>query len=129
MKISTTGIYNKHKRNCKSDALQLSMKELTEIYKDLPIDAQMFKRYKTLKRQLYRKYTILPQIFIGMVTGIATGVLATGIYQQSLSIWTITALILFAIVYLWGLSRFLFSAHIQVLTEHEILLIEKKIKN
>ena len=100
------------------------MKELTEIYNDLPIDAQMYRRYETLKRRLFHSYTILPQILIGMIAGLGSGVIVAKVYTNALIACVLTIL---CVLYLAFSSRIMFKIHTLLLMEYEIKLIEEKI--
>lgn len=125
MTISTHELYKKHKKICKSKALQLSMEELANLYRDIPLNAEVYERYNTLKRQLYQNYTILPQIFIGLVAGLGSGIIVSLIennFTQAIILG------LFVVFYPAFTSRAMFKSHILILMEHEISLIERKIK-
>ena len=128
MQISTRSLYKKHKREGKKNALRLSMMELAQTYVDLPLDAQMYQRYNTLKRLLFLQYTILPQILIGAIIGIATSVITTEVYEKNMSAGAIIGLVLLAVGYPYVLCQFIFPSHIQTLIEYEIRLIEEKMK-
>ena len=127
MTISTHKLYKKHMKTatCKGQALRLSMEELTDLYRDMPLNAEVYERYNTLKRRLYQNYTILPQIFIGIVVGLGSGIIASLIKNDFRQV---IILGLFVVFYPAFASRAIFKSHILILKEYEISLIEEKIK-
>lgn len=124
MTISTNELYGKHKKTAKDKALQLSIEELTDIYQNIPLSYEIYMHYSTLKRQLYHNYTVLPQIFVGAITGLGASIIVNeAINRPIFACFLAIPIVLYAAF----ASRAIFKSHILILKEYEISLIENKI--
>lgn len=129
-KISTKEIYKKHKKNCKDEgvALRLSMKELHKLYSCVPINRKLYKRYSTLKMQNFHIYTILPQILISVMIGLATGIVVGGFQNNIVAALVVGLIVLVVcIIYVFISALVIFKTPVQILIEFQIKLIENKI--
>ncbi len=130
-KISAKDIFKKHKKNNKKDkvlALQLTMKELQENFNDTPKDKELYRLYIDLKKQNFIIYNILPQILIGAMIGLATGI-TVGEIQNNLMIAIIIGAVILTVgcIYVLLTTLLVFKIPYQILIEFQIKLIEEKL--
>lgn len=130
-KISAKDIFKKHKKNNKKDkvlALQLTMKELQEKFNDTPKDKELYRLYIDLKKQNFIIYNILPQILIGAMIGLATGI-TVGEIQNNLMIAIIIGAVILTVgcIYVLLTTLLVFKIPYQILIEFQIKLIEEKL--
>ena len=130
-KISAKDIFKKHKKNNKKDtvlALQLTMKELQENFNDTQKDKELYRLYIDLKKQNFIIYNILPQILIGAMIGLATGI-TVGEIQNNLMIAIIIGAVILTVgcIYVLLTTLLVFKIPYQILIEFQIKLIEEKL--
>lgn len=130
-KILAKDIFKKHKKNNKKDkvlALQLTMKELQEKFNDAKIDKELYRLYIDLKKQNFIIYNILPQILIGAMIGLATGI-TVGEIQNNLMIAIIIGAVILTVgcIYVLLTNLLIFKIPNQILIEFQIKLIEEKL--
>lgn len=130
-KILAKDIFKEHKKNNKKDkvlALQLTMKELQEKFNDAKIDKELYRLYIDLKKQNFIIYNILPQILIGAMIGLATGI-TVGEIQNNLMIAIIIGAVILTVgcIYVLLTTLLVFKIPYQILIEFQIKLIEEKL--
>lgn len=103
------------------------MKELQEKFNEAPIDKELYRLYIALKKQNFIIYTILPQILIGALIGLATGI-TVGEIQNNLMIAIIgTVILTVGYIYVLLTNLLIFKIPNQILIEFQIKLIEEKL--
>lgn len=114
----------KTQEDSQRQTLQLSIEELTDIYQNIPLSYEIYMHYSTLKRQLYHNYTVLPQIFVGAITGLGASIIVNeAINRPIFACFLAIPIVLYAAF----ASCAILKSHILILKEYEISLIENKI--